>query len=753
MRLAETGETWHIKRRDKISMTFIVSSSTILFTFFSMLRYYDFFTTNWDFGIMEQMLWTGSHGYLLYESANFVHAGTLSFLEIHSSYIAIPLSYLYGTFPFPITLFLVQSLVVSASIVPLVLIARLIGMSRRQSYLISLLFLLNFAIISAIFYDFHWESFIPVEFFTSFLLMFQKKYSFAAVMLVVGSCTLEVFPFLMVGLALFFIVEYNGLDVRRLRSFFLNKTNRWLFALILLSAIMYVLIRIIQSILIPLLVNQPATPSSVGYYITSLFSTSALSFPSAELTTFYWVTIFFSLGFMPLLYPKNLLMSLPWLINTFVVASNFSSGFGNQYAFIAVPPVFIGFIYGMKNNFGEEKTVSTSLLYIFFACLLTSIAYFIFLTFLAPITSNALKFNYTLALVLTVFLVWLILVFFRRYFRKTINKNPSYQFSSNRKRRRGWIKKFTIVVLFLVVLNIVLSPFNTADKFLSNNPGYWFEYNLNPEFQSVQHLVSEIPSGSQILASDNLFPLIANNANAFSLYWFPFNSTLAPYFPFNDSNLPEYVLVDSSYYYLPNFLCNDLFNESIYGIVSFIYSQSSPGPVYLFKKGYTGNTTLENGNQFQDTVNIRPTDLKVGQSGQLVSSNDSTYSHVLESVIPSQTDSNSENIWRGPFLTLLPGKYSITFSLRAYAQDEKVSPDQPVLYLRGSALGFPSYLYNVTIDYGTISRNSWTNITYHFKVNEPLIGVQFLGYYCGYYNVQTHAQTQIILNYIYLVRQ
>lgn len=752
MNLTQSSPVWKIDTRDKLYFFSIVLGFTLLFAGVSMLRYFNFYTTNWDFGIIEQMLWTGSHGYLLYESANYVHAGAISFLEIHSAYIAIPIAYLYGLFPSPLTLFVLQSLVVSLSFIPIFLISRHFGFSKRQSYLIALLFLLNFAVISAILYDFHWESFIPVEFFTAFLFMYQKKYKLAALILLIGCSTLEVFPFLMAGIALFLMVEQNDIRVLKSIKLLFRKENLGILAIIFLSGIGYIAIRVIQSVLVPLLIHQPPTPSSVGYYVTSLFSLSALTFPDAELTTFYWILIFFSLGFISLLYPKSLVISLPWLINTFLIASTFSAGFGNQYAFIAVPPVFVGFIYGLRKNFDDGKTFSTTLLYIIFACILVFLSYFIYIVALSQIPSNAVKFHHTVDLVLSVFLIWSILVLFRGYFRKVLNRNLDRTISKGAPIVHRKIKKFTIVVIFLIVLNIAISPFNTLAKPLSNYPGYWFEYGVNPEYYSVQNIISGIPADSQLLASDNLFPYVANNPNAYSLYWFPFNSSIAPYFPFNSTNIPEYVLLDSSYFYPPAFLSAVLFNESIYGIVSFVYSQHYPGSVYLFKKGYTGSAQIDMLDHFDDSMTINASELILGLSGKFVTSNDSSSSTIIESTFPQISTPNSANIWRGPCITLIPGNYNITFSLKATSQGPPPADNQTVLYMRGSALDLTNYLYSTTVDYGNISGNNWSNITLHFSIKAPLIGVQFLGYYWGIYNMTSQTGVQVLLDNIQLTR-
>lgn len=564
---------------------------TALFTFFTYLRYVDFFTSNWDFGIMEQMLWTGSHGYLLYESANFVHAGALSFLEIHSTYIALPLSFLYGLFPNPITLLLLQSLVISLSIIPISYISRKIGLSSRIGSLVSVIFLTNFAIISAIFYDFHWEAFIPIEFFAAFALMLNKNYKLVLLVLLIGDCTLEVFPFLMVGMSLFFLVDFFNRDFINPRKVLSTRDGRRIAFVLVMSAFSYLIIRLAQATLIPFLVGQPQTPSDVTYYVSTLFMVSLPSFFNLGMTSYYWIMLYLSLGFLPLIYPKHLIMALPWLINTFVLYPSYASGFGNQYAFVAFPPLFIGFIYGLKKSLSDRRGVPLPRFNILLVCIIAFIGTYSYILSVVNTSSRSAYIDLIILdfLVLTVWLILLILrrkdILLPKFFGnvKTNNEAPE----ESRK-----FKKFVLFSVVIVLFSIVLSPLNTANENLYGYPGYSFQYEINNEYSYVKEIAAQIPEGSQILASDNLFPFVANNPNAFSLYWFPFNSSMAPFFPFNATHLPDYLFVASSQIsMLPDFLTNELLNGSAYGLVYQIISYHYPGSVYLYREGYSGSTT------------------------------------------------------------------------------------------------------------------------------------------------------------------
>ena len=102
-------------------------------------------------------------------------------------------------------------------------------------------------------------------------------------------------------------------------------------------------------------------------------------------------------------------------------------------------------------------------------------------------------------------------------------------------------------------------------------------------------IVSEIPKNASIISSDNLFPYIANDPNAFSFYWnTPENLTFSKYYNLSANFSFTYVLIDQSQIsYIPQAVQNRI--QSNYGVLSAIDTQMRyPGNIYLYKFDYTG---------------------------------------------------------------------------------------------------------------------------------------------------------------------
>lgn len=135
----------------------LVSVSALLFCVYvgtlTALRYYSYMSPTYDFGIFSQMFY-----YMKTDGTPMTtceREGLLSHFAVHMSptlYILLPF---YMLFPHPVTLIILQTVILASGVVPLCLIARRRGLSGKWIFLISALYLLYPAIAGGCFYDFH----------------------------------------------------------------------------------------------------------------------------------------------------------------------------------------------------------------------------------------------------------------------------------------------------------------------------------------------------------------------------------------------------------------------------------------------------------------------------------------------------------------------------------------------------------------------------------------------------------------------
>lgn len=565
--------------------------STIVLFYISQLRYENFYTSNWDFGIAEQLLWTGSHGYLLFETGDYSTSYAVSFLQIHSAYLALLISPLYGLFPKPSFLFFLQSFAVSLSIIPLYFILSDAVRDKHLIFLTLAIYITSFGLLSAFFYDFHWELFIPLEYLSMFYLLSHRKYVLSIVPFVAGISTIEAFPLIATGTCIYFAYSEYGMSFLNPVKMVRNKEWIILLAFFLTSFISYVFYRILQFILLPkwlgLTTAAPISIASTG------FLPAGLSLGSLATSLIYWIVLYASLAFIPLFSKKHIILMLPLFFGFIFINPNLSSTFGNQYSAISMPILMIGFSQGMSKIQSDEKRKGF---------LLSLIVYYVILICIL-LLFNASKYFINPALPGGAISIGLILMIIPLFLVKSslgLRYSSNYKIVKKHVLRKFNLKRISVVFLIVVIIfNFVLGPLNTNNFHDSGDPGYWISYTPNPEFKYAAVLASEIPSFASVLASDNLFPMVANNPNAYSLLWFPFSSQVMPNLPFNTTNLPDFIFIDSSQNYLPSDLNAVIADSSDYGLLGHVYFNQYPGQIYLYEKNYKGTTNFFNASKLQ----------------------------------------------------------------------------------------------------------------------------------------------------------
>ena len=734
-------------KSDRILLTTIIVVFTSVISYFSFLRFQNFYTTNWDLGIAMQLLWTTTHGYLMFETGDFEFAGVRSFLQIHSTYIAFPVAFIYDLAPTALTLFVIQSLTLALSIIPLFLIGNNIGIKRKTLYIALVVYLLNFGLISGLLYDFHWETFLPLEFFSMFYLLLRRKYALSVVPFIIGCATLEVFPFLAAGGILYFAADRVPRTLPKHWSKTEQNETIKLATYLFVTAVSYVFIRVLQLVLIPRLAGTAENAAGIASSVGSLLVINTNADLMAH-SLLYWLLLYAAFGYISLLHPRHALLALPWMFNTFFLFPSFASYFGNQYAIVAAMPLAIGFVYGVSVL---QETSLKGFRKVCPAIVSVSIVLLSFLSILGNDTRLLLlqrHMSNTLLLDVLLIIPALSLLTLRLFER--VKWNPITK--SHHRKKNHWNthslykRRNAIVLLFvaLIVFNFMMSPLNTGNFNATPMPGYSFKYSPNPEYPFMKYVLSKISNNKTVVASDNLFPFVANNPKAYAIPWFPFNKTMVPYFPFNASSLPRFVLVDASQFFLmPRFLSDVVFNSSYYGLTAYVYNNQYPGSIYLFESSSHANTVYYNVSTPPKHYFFYSKNLAIGSSGKIISYPNSKFGYVIESSPANNLSGNGHTIWYGPYLTLEPGHYKVVISLMGKALNKTVVP-VPLLYMNSNGFGGPTY-YSETIYSSQLSSTQWTNFTFLINVQKPYPLTEFRGYLVHNGLV---VYGQLMLNYI-----
>lgn len=531
-------------------VTYILLAITL-----SILRFQELQAGNWDLGIFQQAFWSTSHGHPFYEAGDYESYGVGSFLQIHPSLLMGALEPLYTLAPTPLTLFIVQAVVVGLAACPLYLLVEEVTADPKKALLAAGLYLLWPPILSANLSDFHLEAFVPLELFTFFLLWMRHRYLLGGAVALVAFATLEVTPFFIGFTALYFLLPPIRSSVRRAwsyvrggtvpwRSEVLPALRRWAAdagvrascLLLLMSALAYLTVEQVAAdpglvYLAPVLPagSPPVANPSVGQLYVSL-GHLPIDLPQK---VGYWVLLYALLAFLPLRFPRTQLIVLPWLVYTFLGHETFTV-LGFQYGFLPAYPLFIGLAYGLKDLplIGVREAI---------------VSWWAARTWVRPSPSGAARAS------------------------PIGNLRPPRPLLGS----AGW----TLLILVVVIAAGLLSPADPLVQDRGLQGGYEVSYLPGAGFAAVQALASQVPAGATVLASDNLFPLVANDVNAYALMWTPM---IPPYLPFSPSDLPPYVLLeDRQLFAVPGWLQLSLNSSTTY-VVQGTVSSSPVGPVTLY---------------------------------------------------------------------------------------------------------------------------------------------------------------------------
>ncbi len=622
----------------------------------SGLRVLELQTTTWDMGIYQQALWSTAHGGRpFYEAADWETARYGSLLEVHSAFVLYLIVPLYALVPSQFLLLAVQSAVVAAAAVPLYFLGADLSGERSRGLLGAVVYLAYAPVLTSNLYDFHIEAFLPLGLFTVLWLGHRQRYGLALLAAVAVCATMEFGPVLLAAVGLFFLLpdaaELAGGraalrrifgrrgrpgsdtgppapaadpgDRRRLRRYFA-------LGLLALGAVAYGLLYVLRIDLLPWWWSLP-TPVTGGYVVGLTPSALGLSLGNLPIGLAAkvggWLVALALLGFVPLLAPRALVLAAPWAAFSLLSASPNYVTPGFQYGFFVAAGLMPAFLFGLgrldpwiaaaRASFGLPARPPSG--------------------------------------------------------RRPVPAGPGRR---GRRRRSPSFLPTAVAVALLVVVNGLATP---ADPYLqAQGPASAFRisYAVTPGFAAAERLAGLVPAGATVLASDNLFPLVANDRNAYSFSWVP---AYFLHLPFDRARLPEFLfLAENRTSAVPVWIGADLYNTSDYGLRA-IAAATPVGAALLFEYHFTGSP-LELGvpasvPRFYDGSALAP-----GPAAYLADDPASPGGVVLESV-PGAAGA----LWSAPGTTLAAGWWTVTLALSGAAIAPGPAPEGPVLEVTSSA--------------------------------------------------------------------
>ena len=664
-----------------------------------ILAYYNFQLANaGDAGIITQAVYSTGRGGVppFFEAWDCLYKQRCSFLLVHPALILYTEVPVFRAAPSTLTLFAIRAAVVAAAAVPLYWLTRQLTRSDRLSLLAAGLYLL-WAPTSTDDFSLHMESYLPLEILLLVALWQAGRYRWGLLVAVATFLTIEVGPVFTFLVGIFFLIppvahllgaswrrwrdqEFDEFSVRgevrtwvsSVRSGLRLRWVRYTLGLVVASMVAYATLLTFMNGWGPgvLGVAHPATGSGfLGlFYNPSSPSPAPLStvLTSAQTvsTTEYWLLLFALVGFIPLLCPRALVLSVPWIGWTYLSNSNRFTTLGHQYSFVAAGPIFVGFAYGLQYLFSRSSHLENQ----------------------PP---------------------------------ETARPAPPRPWKIPRPTRR--LALFGILVGALVIANVLLLPFDP----LLPDAGYrtgdpiealYFDHSLDiiPGWTEASRMVGLVPANATIATPGTLFALIATHPGAMVLRGANQGSTQL--LPFNVSQGPDFTLLYNGVSPpLSSRAWDNLTAPPRYGMRAYVAS-TGVGPLFLYEQGWNSTAEAFGAPLVASTEDWVPTDgLSPASLGALAASPTSPSGYEITSNLSSHS---TGPVWTGSTPALAPGNYSIRVTVALIATDGTVRPEQIVLDVDGNGLGGSVFDQNLT--FADLDSRTWTTWTIHATLDNPV---------------------------------
>jgi uncharacterized membrane protein len=154
----------------------------VYFSVITIANHYRLGTAAFDLGLENNLVWNAVHGGPLFKTSP-LGGPTATHRGYHQTYIAYLLGLPYLLVPRPETLLVIQAALMGGAAVPLYLLARR-RLTAWVACLIAFLFTLYPPLHGANLYDFHYLPFAPLLLWTTLLLIEQRRYVWAGVLVV-----------------------------------------------------------------------------------------------------------------------------------------------------------------------------------------------------------------------------------------------------------------------------------------------------------------------------------------------------------------------------------------------------------------------------------------------------------------------------------------------------------------------------------------------------------------------------------------
>lgn len=346
--------------------------------------HYAFSTNAWDLGIFSQALYsTINHGEILYYTAELPGNPSGSLFGIHFSPFLFLLVPIYALYQNPVTLLILKPVAISIGLIPLYWIIREQKFnSKVLPLLLGIVYLVYPPIMGGVL-NFDLQVFLPALFLFALYYLKGERLIHSYVFVVLALMVNEFVSFIVMMMAVYFFLLHRKEIINGLKSG--KMTRKCIFAVVLLlTGILWVsLATEVISRFNPHALSTKwewgelgSSPGEIMVnVVTNPLRTLKMLFNDGVKKGIYLIHLFGPLDFLSFLDPLTLIMTMPWLIASFLSINPLYYTIGNQYPAFVSPFIFISAINGIKKlvNKGGDKTLRKVILVISITLCLTAL--------------------------------------------------------------------------------------------------------------------------------------------------------------------------------------------------------------------------------------------------------------------------------------------------------------------------------------------------------------------------------------------
>ena len=504
---------------------------TVVLSYFTILRHFEFETHAWDLGIFNQSFWTTlNNGKLFYSTAELLIVPSGSFFGTHFSPILFLVLPFYAIYEAPQSLLVFQSFILALGAVPLYALAKRIGQNRVFALSFVLAYMLYPALEGVNWFDFHVESFLPLFFFSVLYFLETQNWKPYFLFIFLSLMCEEQVAFVVAFIGLLVVVQHRKHLLLELKARNFKDTLFLVsFFTVALAVLWYVVVVLVRGAVFAV---NPAfistfnaasnwsilgvqNPIMIPFYLFRYPASAAAALNyDIPLKATYIIALFGPLAFMSFFKLRYLLPTVPWFV--FALFSNYEPYYTIlfQYPAYVIAFIFAAAIYAPTAIYASGTNSGNNL--------------------------------------------------------------------------RALEKRLAILLAFSLVAFLFVSPLSPTVAILYPSSG------VGPVSQRdnfIDQLLSYIPANASILADNSLFPHVSSRINAYVVPTIPpiYNGHVDEVDSFTSQMLEKvnYLILDTVTDPFTSSLVFSLMNQNS----TFNVLASADG-VVLFKRNYYGNATI-----------------------------------------------------------------------------------------------------------------------------------------------------------------